>query len=140
MRKQLPLSMPRQAPMLLLALLVSAALGGCALQPQGTASGSVMAGSAQGKPLEGEVSDFLSRANSGEIIQLNQSPWGGDVEVETGSPYYAASGRVCRMLAIRQGGLATERREIACETASGGWVTRRQVTASHTSASRGGMR
>ncbi|QOR37423.1 hypothetical protein HNO52_02020 [Billgrantia diversa] len=130
---------PRQATMQVLALTLMAVLGGCAMpatQPSDTA-GSVMTGT-QGKPVGEELSQWLARAHPGEVIQLGQSPWGREVQVEVGSLYYAASGRVCRELTVRQGGLDAERREIACETAAGNWVTRRQVTASQSSSSQSG--
>lgn len=132
MRKQQPLFMQRQASRLLLALLFSAALGGCVLQPaqQGGASGVVMAGSAQGQPLDDNLNGFLSQSSAGGIVALEQSPWGNHVEVTAEASYLAASGRECRRLQVLHSSSGQVTQALACETAQG-WETRRLVTEAH---------
>lgn len=116
---------------LLLGALLLATLSGCALQPAAhdtSASGSVVAGSEQGKPVDANLSDFLAQSHLGETLQLARSPWGNNVSVSAGTPYYAASGRVCRELTVQQMGRNDDQAAIACETATGNWMVRRQVT------------
>ncbi|CAM3612009.1 DVU3141 family protein [Halomonas lysinitropha] len=108
-------------------LALVAVLGGCALQPaqQAHDAGSVLGG---GKPVDANLNGFLAQSRGGAAIQLAKSPWGRDVEVLAETPYFAASGRPCRELSIRRPGRQAEQGAIACETASGNWVVRRQVT------------
>lgn len=113
----------------LLAVSLLAALSGCAMPAaqQGDASGSVVAGSDQGKPVGANLSGFLEQAQPGAVTDLAESPWGANVMASVEAPYYAASGRVCRQLRIESArGPVTP--QVACETASGQWVVRRQVT------------
>lgn len=123
----------------LLAVSLLAALGGCAMPAaqQGDASGSVVAGSDQGKPVDANLSGFLEQAPPGAVTDLPTSPWGANVMVSVEAPYYAASGRVCRKMRIEsaRGPVAPQ---VACETASGQWAVRRQVT--QALATQGGIR
>lgn len=132
MRKQQPLFMQRQASRLLLALLFSAALGGCVLQPaqQGGASGVVMAGSAQRQALDENLNGFLSQASAGAIVALDQSPWGNHVEVIAEESYLAASGRECRRLRVLHSDSGQVTQALACEAAQG-WEASRLVTEAH---------
>lgn len=113
----------------LIAISLLAALSGCALpaaQP-GASSASVVAGSDQGKPVDANLSGFLEQAPPGAVTDLAESPWGANVMVSVEAPYYAASGRVCRQLRIESArGPVTP--QVACETATGQWAVRRQVT------------
>ncbi|WP_085920317.1 DVU3141 family protein [Halomonas sp. CSM-2] len=116
---------------LLLGALFLATLSGCALQPasqNNAASGSVVAGSEQGKPVDANLNGFLAQSNLGETLQLERSPWGNNVNVTADAPYFSASGRVCRKLTVQQVGRNDDQAAIACETANGSWAVRRQVT------------
>lgn len=121
----------------LLALALVATLSGCAQMyaQHDNTSGSVIAGGDQGTPVGASLSGFLNEANRGEAVRLAQSPWGPGVNVYSGQPYYAASGRTCRELTVQGNG--GERAVIACKMADDQWVTRRQIT---TLQSQGGRR
>ncbi len=120
----------RRGTRLAVTLAVVAVLGGCALQPgqHSRDAGSVVAGGERGKRLDANLSGFLAQSSGGAAIQLAESPWGRDVEVVADTVYFAASGRPCRELSIRHAGRQAEQGAIACETAAGDWVVRRQVT------------
>lgn len=114
---------------LLLGALFLATLSGCALQPASQSnSGSVVAGSEQGKLVDANLNGFLAQSNLGETLQLERSPWGNNVNIKADAPYYAASGRVCRKLTVQQIGRNDDQGAIACETATGDWMVHRQVT------------
>ncbi|MDT8893931.1 DVU3141 family protein [Halomonas sp. I1] len=113
------------ASVLLLALAIG--LTGCAAQQGQHASGSVIVGS-QGTPLGANLNGFLSQSAPGSTVVLQQSPWGGNVEVMADAPYYAASGRTCRHLQIMSLQRSGMRSAVACETADGSWVSQRLVT------------
>ncbi|MDW7748824.1 DVU3141 family protein [Halomonas sp.] len=119
----------RAGTRLAVTLALVAVLSGCALQPAGLSqsAGSVVAGSDQGKPVDANLSGFLDQAPPGAVTDLAESPWGANVMVSVEAPYYAASGRVCRQMRIESArGPVTP--QVACETAGGDWVVRRQVT------------
>ncbi|PXY00355.1 DVU3141 family protein [Halomonas sp. LBP4] len=120
----------RDGARLAVTLALVAVLGGCALQPapQSKDAGSVVAGGERGKRLGANLSGFLGQSSGGAAIQLAESPWGRDVEVVADTSYFAASGRPCRELTVRHAGRQAEQGAIACETATGAWVVRRQVT------------
>ncbi len=120
----------RQGARLALTLAVIAVLGGCAMQPASHSrqAGSVVAGADSGTQLGANLSGFLAQSSGGAVIQLDESPWGDDVEVQADSVYFAASGRPCRELRIRSASRQDEQSAVACETDAGDWVTRRQVT------------
>lgn len=120
----------RKGARLAITLAVVAVLGGCALQPaaQSPDAGSVVAGGEQGTRLGANLSGFLAQSSGGAATQLAESPWGRDVEVVADTVYYAASGRPCRELSIRRAGRNAVQSAIACETSSGDWIVRRQVT------------
>ena len=120
----------RQGARLGVTLAVIAVLGGCAMQPASHSrqAGSVVAGADSGTRLGANLSGFLAQSSGGAVIQLDESPWGDDVEVQADSVYFAASGRPCRALSIRRANRQAEQGAIACETAAGDWVTHRQVT------------
>lgn len=111
----------------LLTLVLITALSGCAQMyaQHNNASGSVIAGGDQGIPVGASLSGFLNESHQGEVVRLSQSPWGPGVNVYSGQPYFAASGRTCRKLTIQGNG--GERAAIACKMADDQWVTRRQI-------------
>lgn len=115
----------RCATALLITLAV--ALSGCAAQQGQNTSGSVIDGS-QGTPLGANLNGFLSQSAPGSTVVLQQSPWGGSVEVMADAPYYAASGRTCRQLQIMNLQRSGMRSAVACETTDGSWVSQRLVT------------
>lgn len=121
----------------LLALALVATLSGCAQMyaQHDSTSGSVIVGGDQGTPVGASLSSFLNESHQGEVVRLSQSPWGPGVNVYSGQPYYAASGRTCRELTVQGNG--GERAEIACKMVDDQWVTRRQIT---TLQSQGGRR
>lgn len=120
----------------LLALTLVITLSGCAqMYAQHNTTGSVIIGDDQGTPVGASLSGFLNEANRGEVVRLAQSPWGPGVNVHSGQPYYAASGRICRELTVQ--GSGGERVQIACKTANDQWVTRRQIISAQ---SQGGRR
>lgn len=116
------------AIMRLLALALIATLSGCAQMyaQHDSAYGSVISGGEQGTPVGASLSSFLNEANRGEAVRLAQSPWGPGVNVYSGQPYFAASGRICRELTVQGNG--GERAVIACKAADDQWVARRQIT------------
>ncbi|WP_275287272.1 DVU3141 family protein [Halomonas elongata] len=113
------------ASVLLLALAIG--LTGCAAQQGQGTSGSVIVGS-QGTPLGANLNGFLSQSAPGSTVVLEQSPWGGTVEVMADAPYYAASGRTCRQLQVMNLQRSDVRSAVACETADDSWVSQRLVT------------
>lgn len=121
----------------LLALALVTTLSGCAQMhtQHDSISGSVISGGDQGTPVGASLSSFLNEANRGEAVRLAQSPWGPGVNVYSGQPYFAASGRTCRELTVQGNG--GERAVVACKRADDQWVARRQIT---TVKSHGGRR
>ncbi|MBB3140780.1 DVU3141 family protein [Halomonas organivorans] len=112
-------------------LLMALTLGltGCAaLQPPAMQSGSVMADANDGQPLGDNLNGFLSQSAPGSALALDNSPWGGNVQVMADAPYYAASGRTCRQLQVTQLRSGNVRFEVACQLANGQWVSQRLVT------------
>jgi len=119
-------SRPRGAS--ILALVLGTLAAGCAT-PSSTsqpASEAGVAGGVQGAPLPPRVAEFLETAPASAVIKLTQSPWGPNVEVTVGEPYFAASGRQCRKLRLTGNAVETHR-ALACR-ADKGWVEQRLVT------------
>ncbi|MDR5858472.1 DVU3141 family protein [Halomonas eurihalina] len=116
----------RHASAMLAALAVT--LSGCAMQQAQNPSGSVIDGPTQGTQLDANLNGFLSQAGPGATTVLQDSPWGGSVEVMADSKYYAASGRECRQLQIMQLQGSNVRSAVACKTLDGSWVSQRLVT------------
>ncbi|MDL4861714.1 hypothetical protein NPJ88_005165 [Halomonas elongata] len=116
----------RQASAVLVAFAVT--LSGCAMQQSQNPSGSVIDGPTQGTQLGANLNGFLSQAGPGATTVLQDSPWGGNVEVMADAKYYAASGRDCRQLQIMQLQGGNVRSAVACKTLDGSWVSQRLVT------------
>ncbi|SHJ96772.1 DVU3141 family protein [Halomonas caseinilytica] len=116
----------RHASAMLVAFAVS--VSGCATQQGQNPSGSVIDGPTQGTQLGSNLNGFLSQSGPGATVVLQDSPWGGNVEVMADATYYAASGRDCRQLQIMQLQGGNVRSAVACKTSDGSWVSQRLVT------------
>ncbi|MDN5872411.1 MAG: hypothetical protein L0H73_17075 [Nitrococcus sp.] len=73
--------------------------------------------------LPAALQTFLARAPAGSSVVLAASPWGARASVYAHTPYYAASGRICRDLTIEQAG--RRRPGLVCRLPRGGWESAR---------------
>lgn len=73
-----------------------------------------------------EIADFLSDAAPGETRAFDASPWGSPATITAEAPYFAASGRHCRPLAIESPSM-NHAPGLACRS-NNGWEWVRPVT------------
>lgn len=91
--------------------LMMAGLSSCAVVP--------LPAGRSGEPQLSALQQFYAQAPRGGRIFVKDSPWGGRVTVVAHESYYAASGRTCRKLTIRQGGM--RRPGLVCRLPDAGW-------------------
>nr|WP_298410336.1 DVU3141 family protein [uncultured Halomonas sp.] len=105
------------------------ALAGCAAQGSMGNGAQNIASMRGGTTVDSSLSQFLETASPGRVIQLQQSPWGSNVEVTAEERYYAASGRICVHLRVmRPASAALPQAQLACRDENQGWFTQRLVT------------
>ncbi|WP_232818187.1 DVU3141 family protein [Zobellella maritima] len=76
---------------------------------------------------ESDLNNYLSSAVTGGVASLKHSPWGSNVQVRAGAPYFAASGRTCRKLDVTLPSGDTQQ-HIVCRTGQNTWTPVRPVT------------
>lgn len=64
------------------------------------------------------LADFLDEATRGEQARFDETPWGADALIRVGARYYAASGRVCRRIQMRDERGAFTEAALACRAGS----------------------
>jgi hypothetical protein len=80
-----------------------------------------------GPVLDGDISTFLASAAPFSISEFPSTPWGKNVLLRMGEPYFSASGRNCRKITVLdiEG---NESLQLACEFRDGSWEPVRLVT------------
>ncbi|MBM7457052.1 hypothetical protein HNR62_002954 [Oceanisphaera litoralis] len=73
-----------------------------------------------------ELNQYLNSSTGGATV-LTNSPWGANVQIMAGQPYFAASGRSCRQLQVTPAS-GTSKQHIACQNKTGNWAITRPVT------------
>lgn len=111
-----------KGPLILVGLLL---LSGCTQFP-------VKSGSLTSEPvhtasyplLPETVSAVLNERSGYAIVQMDQSPWGANAELDIAPVYYAASGRQCREVKVTPSGIAPVQEFIACQQGEQWGITR----------------
>lgn len=80
-----------------------------------------------GLVLNQEVSAFLASAAPLAASEFAATLWGENVLLQTGEPYFSASGRNCRKITVLDTG-RNESLQLACEFGDGLWESVRLVT------------
>ena len=101
---------------LLLIVIVSALVSGCGTWPLVSENRDRTAAP---EHFPGAFQHMLSREPAGTSAHLEQSPWGENVGVVLQAPYHAASGRICRGVAVASDGL--HRSALVCQRHDGTW-------------------
>ncbi|WP_425434008.1 DVU3141 family protein [Oceanisphaera psychrotolerans] len=105
-----------------------ASISGCSIQHNinsSPADSGPVQSNQQALPLE--LNAYLSSAANFSAKSLPFSPWGSNVLVMAQKPYFAASGRTCRELAITSSAGHISH-AIACQIEKGNWNTVRPIT------------
>ena len=66
-----------------------------------------------------QLAGFLADATRGEQAGFGVTPWGNDTVLRAGERYYAASGRICRALQVRDESDSALQAALACRTQTG---------------------
>lgn len=113
-----------------LAVLLTAALSGCAASSYQHADDGAAVPMSGATPVGASLSAFLDNAATGSVSTLAQTPWGPDVSVHARERYFAASGRRCMRLDVSRNRAPASLPigEIACLIPGKGWYSQRLVT------------
>ena len=111
-------------------LLATVLITGCVQRPltQPNSAQGIMS-EPSGIPATGDLSRFLAQTLAGSATTLSSSPWGANVDVVAGSPYFSASRRTCRHLTVTRRSNGDRLAAVACKSGDGAWFTSRLVTA-----------
>lgn len=119
----------RQGAVVML-LLATVQIAGCVQSPltQPNSAQGIMS-EPSGVPATSDLTRFLSLTPAGSATILSSSPWGANVDVVAGSPYFSASRRTCRHLTVTRRSNGDRLAAVACKSGDGAWFTSRLVTA-----------